>query len=129
MSTDDGVGAIGATMGQFAALAANGEFAVNEQGGQALLKAIRNLATWIDRQTQESWRLTDAAKLGSSNNAKVMTPYMQQVASDGQGFVTQIEQLRESLSSAAAAIEQAMANYQQTDHDSAVKLAGEVSNP
>ncbi|WP_026424894.1 hypothetical protein [Actinokineospora inagensis] len=122
MSADDGVGAIGAAMGKFAALAASGEFAVNERGGQALLNAIHNMIKWIDANEQGFRRLSEAAMLGSSNNANVMRPYLQQVAADDAGFITQIDQLRDSLASAAVAIEQAMANYQRADQDAAAKL-------
>ncbi len=109
-------------MGQFAALAANGEFAVNERGGQALLKAIRNLIEWIDDQQVRSAYLQQIAKLGTSNNAQVMQPFLQNVASDGSGFITQLQQLRTTLIDAEAGIRQAMANYQHADGQAADKL-------
>ncbi|WP_026421582.1 hypothetical protein [Actinokineospora inagensis] len=108
-------GVIGGAMGEFAALAASGGFEVNEHGGQALLTAIHNMIEWLDSQRSELVNLRERAKLGSSTNAEVMKPFMQQVASDGQGFLTQLAQLRDSLGTAEKAITQAMANYRATD--------------
>ncbi|GLW95120.1 hypothetical protein [Actinokineospora globicatena] len=116
------VGEIGGEIGRFAALAARGGFAVNEQGGQALLRAIRNLIRWIDDQQSDLIMLTQTAKLGSSNNAEVMKTFLQQVATDGAGFITQVTSLRESLAAAEQAITQAMANYEQADQHAASRL-------
>ncbi|MBM7773387.1 ribosomal 50S subunit-associated protein YjgA (DUF615 family) [Actinokineospora baliensis] len=112
-------GAIGAQMGEFASAAARGGFAVNEHGGTALLKAIANLIEWIDEQQVELRLLTRVAQLGSSNNAEIMKPYLQQVATDDRGFITQLLQLRASLTQGEEAIRQAMANYQQVDQQAA----------
>ncbi|GAA3004730.1 hypothetical protein [Actinokineospora diospyrosa] len=123
-SSDGGpAGAIGSVMGEFAALAARGGFAVNEHGGDALLKAIRSMIRWIDDQELDLQLLTQRAKLGSSSNAMVMAPFLQQVATDSSGFITQLTQLRKSLTEADQAIVQAMANYQREDHEAAGSLS------
>ncbi|GAA3004718.1 hypothetical protein [Actinokineospora diospyrosa] len=114
--------AIGAQMGEFASAAARGGFAVNEHGGAALLRAIGNLVEWIDEQQVQLRLLTRVAKLGSSNNAEIMKPFLQQVASDDQGFITQLLQLRASLVQGEEAIRQAMANYQQVDQQAAREM-------
>ncbi|MCP2306275.1 hypothetical protein [Actinokineospora globicatena] len=114
---------IGAAVGEFAALALRGGFAVNERGGEALLTAIRNLIEWIDEQQTQLAFLNQVAKLGSSNNAEAMKPFLQQVANDEQGFITQLLRLRESLASAETGVRQAMANYQQADHQAAGTLS------
>ncbi|WP_245614056.1 hypothetical protein [Actinokineospora inagensis] len=119
MSTDEISGLIGSGVGQFAALAASGGFAVNERGGQALIAAIERLVGWIDDQQASLLQLAQTAKLGSSTNAKAMQPFMKQVATDQAGFLTQLKQLRESLVTAETSIKQAMANYRQADDHAA----------
>ncbi|WP_424184312.1 hypothetical protein ACOBQX_20655 [Actinokineospora sp. G85] len=117
------LGAIGASMDAFAASAAAGQFAVNQQGGDALLAAIRELAAWIDGQRFSLRSLEQEPQLGSSNAAKVMKPYVLQVAIDHQGFLTQLFALYDSLVKAEQAIMKAMENYRQVDEDSANNLA------
>lgn len=109
-------------MAAFAALAAQGSFAVNNHGGQALLKPIRELVAWIDSERVNLELLRQEAKLGTSANAQVMKPYLQKVASDDQGFLTQVLKLRESLLDAEQAILQAMASYEASDEQSARRL-------
>ncbi|GLW92396.1 hypothetical protein [Actinokineospora globicatena] len=125
MYIDEGPGAplsaIGRAMNDFAGNAASGRFAVNERGGEALLAAIRNMAAWVDSEGFGHDILLRQAKLGSSNNAEVMKPFLQQVAGDEQGFVTQLRHFRESLVKAEEGIKQAMANYRATDDNNATK--------
>ncbi|RLK53706.1 MULTISPECIES: hypothetical protein [Actinokineospora] len=123
MATTDDIGSIGAAVGEFAALAARGGFAVNDHGGQSLLTAIRNMVAWVDDNMMDLRQLDQTAKLGTSTNAEVMKPYLRQVASDSAGFLTQLDQLRVSLLDAEAAIRQAMANYQSVDQ----QVAGQLS--
>ncbi|HVK24155.1 MAG TPA: hypothetical protein VM677_22610 [Actinokineospora sp.] len=113
---------IGKSMSDFAAGAATGAFSVNEQGGAALLAAIRDMATWVDSQANHNMRLAEQPMLGNSNGANVIKPYVQQVANDQHGFLTQLKQFRESLAEAEKGIQQAMANYQHTDTAEAGKL-------
>ncbi|GAA3021435.1 hypothetical protein [Actinokineospora globicatena] len=125
MYIDEGPGAplsaIGRAMNDFAGNAASGRFAVNERGGEALLAAIRNMAAWVDSQSNRLRALAQTPQLGTSNNAQVMKPYMQQVAVDDQGFLTQLTSFRESLVKAEEGIKQAMANYRQTDDENAIR--------
>ncbi|OLR90206.1 hypothetical protein [Actinokineospora bangkokensis] len=127
MSTGDAarLTAIGASVNAFAQSAAAGHFAVNETGGQALLSAIRRLAGWIEEQRASLVRLEQEPLLGGSNSAKVMRPYVQQVASDPQGFVTQLMALYDSLGKADKAICSAMANYHDVDNTMASRLGSE----
>ncbi|GAA2984210.1 hypothetical protein [Actinokineospora diospyrosa] len=115
---------ISAAVGQFAALAASGSFAVNDHGGQALLKAVREMLTWIDGERRNFERLLQIPKLGSSNNAEVMKPFMQKVAGDESGFITQVLLLGDSLAAAEQAIVQAMASYQKADEHATNLLGG-----
>jgi hypothetical protein len=114
--------AIGSSMDAFAQSAAEGQFAVNEHGGNALLAAIAKMVDWIDSQQGRLHILDQEPALGSSNNAKILKPYMRQVAVDAQGFLTQLKAFRAALTTADVAIRQAMANYRETDENIASKL-------
>lgn len=107
--------AIGENMAMFAAMAADGGIEVNETGGEALLTAIRNLKDWADRQQRRLVVLGQELPLGSSHAAMVMKPYVQQVAIDGQGFLTQLGEFIKSLENAEQGIQTAMANYRATE--------------
>ncbi len=115
--------AIGKAMGDFAGGAASGKFAVSEQGGEALLRTIRDMAAWVDEQQGRLFLLDQQAMLGGTNNAQVMKPYLQQVATDDKGFLTQLQGFRVSLVKAEEGIQQAMVNYQRTEGVNVSKLA------
>ncbi|WP_156757939.1 hypothetical protein [Actinokineospora pegani] len=119
------VGAIGASMAQFVNAASAGQFAVNEQGGQALIAAIDQLQDWLVDNLYKLRDLEQEPPLGSSHAAEVMKPFMVNVATDHQGFLTQLRALNENLAKARKAIEIAMSNYQQTDSDITAALTRE----
>jgi hypothetical protein len=96
--------------------AAQGTFAVNETGGQALLSAIRELAKVVDGNLADLNTVSRSLPLGSSNGAKLMKPYMQDVQTDDQGFFTRLKEFRNSLVDAEAAIVAAMKNYDNMEH-------------
>ncbi|ONI79453.1 hypothetical protein ALI144C_26985 [Actinosynnema sp. ALI-1.44] len=106
---------IGASMDQFAGLAASGAFEVSKSGGDALLGAIRTMREWANQQQNSLAFLAQQMPLGSTNAAKVIAPYAQQVAIDERGFLTQLAQFHESLAKAEEAINKAMANYEATE--------------
>lgn len=112
-----GVGwdSIGKSMDNFANMASGGGFEVNETGGEALLAAIRTMREWVNNQQGELQFLAQQMPLGGTNAAKVIAPYVQQVAVDGQGFLTQLAQFNESLTKAEEGINRAMANYRATE--------------
>ncbi|WP_156758538.1 hypothetical protein [Actinokineospora pegani] len=116
------LGKIGESMTQFAGAAAAGQFAVNEAGGQALIAAIDKLLDWLDMNQFKLRNLEQEPPLGSSNAAKVIKPYMASVATDHEGFLTQLRALGESLKQARQGIETAMRNYERTDSAEASKL-------
>jgi hypothetical protein len=103
------------SMNNFARTAASGGFEVSEKGGNDLIKVIDDFQHWITVNSDKLGFLEQERKLGSSNGAKVMMPYVQNVATDGQGFVTQLRALRESLNKAREGINTAMANYRKTE--------------
>ncbi|WP_156754058.1 hypothetical protein [Actinokineospora pegani] len=118
-SDDFTFGSIGDSMAKFAQAANAGQFAVNESGGQALISAIDRMLDWLENKSFDLGLLEQEPPLGSSHAAQVMKPYMQNVAIDHQGFLTQLRALKESLTVAREAIQTAMSNYQQTDSTAA----------
>lgn len=127
MYIDEGAGApldaIGKSIDAFAGAAATGQFAVNRTGGDALLAAIKKMRDWINERQGYLRALEQEPMLGSSNAAQVMKPFVQQVATDERGFLTQLLAFNETLRQAEDAIKQAMENYREADEASASKLA------
>lgn len=103
------------SMNMFKQAAATGSFAVNEAGGAALLRPIRDMAKWVDGKMRDLNDLARKQPLGTSNGANLMKPYLQQVASDEQGFITQLREFKSSLADAEQGILDAMKNYDSTE--------------
>jgi hypothetical protein len=101
-------------MKNFKESAASGHFAVSEAGGADLLQVIRLLQDWLAGTDQGT--IDQRPALGGSYGARAMSPFVQQVASDQQGFLTQLTRLRDVLGDAEAGVRQAMANYRQNEH-------------
>ncbi|RSM76992.1 hypothetical protein DMH04_35690 [Kibdelosporangium aridum] len=116
------IGSIGASMSAFAGAAAAGGFEVNEAGGKALITAIQKMRDWANGQETKLYQIAQELPLGDSNAAKVMKPYLQQVAVDNQGFLTQLAAFRESLDKAEKGIDTAMANYRATEAANAASM-------
>jgi hypothetical protein len=114
---------IGESMAQFASMAADGGFEVNQSGGDALLRAIHKMKDWANTEALNLRDLAQEMPLGTSNAAKVMKPYVQQVAIDEQGFLTQLAKFQQSLANAEQGIRTAMANYQATEDAKAAALS------
>jgi hypothetical protein len=99
----------------FAKAAAEGSFSVSESGGRALLEAIREMRDWIDSQGGRLTLLQQQPQLGGSHGAATMKPFVQDVASDQQGFITMLQAFRDSLDQAEQGINTAMRNYHTMD--------------
>jgi hypothetical protein len=99
------------------AAANDGSFSINETGGQALLQAIREMARWVDENIGQLRHLAQQQPLGTSNGAEVIKPYLQDVATDQEGFLTMLREFRTSLNDAEAGVIGAMNNYRNIDHD------------
>jgi hypothetical protein len=110
------------SMAAFAASAADGGFEVNEAGGERLIKAIDDFQAWIADQSTSIWYLAQERKLGASAGAQIIAPFVQQVATDEQGFITQLRALGEALVKAREGIELAMKNYRETEEAQAASL-------
>jgi hypothetical protein len=111
----DGGGGLPSMVG-FVEAAANGSFAISPTGGQALIKAIHDLAKFVDDNLSDTNVATQQPPLGNSNGAKLMKPYMVDVLTDDQGFYTRLKEFRDSLVDAEAAINAAMKNYDNMEH-------------
>jgi hypothetical protein len=111
------------SMNNFAKQAADGGFEVSAEGGQALIGAIERFQSWSTDATRELDMLRQQPRLGSSNGATVMAPFTVQVATDGEGFITQLHALTQSLDKAKEGIQKAMDNYRATDEANATKTA------
>ncbi|SDC81798.1 hypothetical protein [Actinokineospora iranica] len=109
-------------MSKFSASARAGEFTVNQHGGDAILAAIRTMQDWYQASAHKLNQLAQEPKLGSSNNAKIMAPLLVQVATDHQGFLTQLEKFNDVLTEAEESIKIAMANYRNADDDAQGKF-------
>jgi hypothetical protein len=110
-----GIGKMAASMQGLKQAAADGSFAVNESGGKALLVAIREMAKWVDDNIADLGTLSRSPQLGSSYGAEAMKPYVREVATDQQGFLTMLREFRASLVDAEAGVVGAMNNYRQIE--------------
>jgi len=107
-------------MGGLLKAANDGSFAVNETGGTALLAAIREMAKWVDENLADLGTLAQQPALGTSNGATAMKPYVQDVATDQEGFLTMLREFRTSLADAEQGVIGAMNNYRDIDQGTAL---------
>jgi hypothetical protein len=110
------------SMNNFANLAAAGDIEVTAEGGQALIDAINGFQDWARGESAKIDFLRQARKLGGSNAAQVMATFVPNVATDSEGFNTQLTALIESLEKAKEGINKAMANYQATESGNKAKF-------
>jgi hypothetical protein len=99
-----------------------GHFSVSERGGESLLQMLQRLADYVT--SVDPGALDQRPALGGSYGARAMAPFVQQVATDGRGFLPQLTRLAEVLADAEAGVKQAMANYRQTEHGIAGAFRG-----
>jgi len=108
-------GGIAASMKAIRSLGADGHFAISESGGEALIQAFREMATWVDNNLGQLNLIAQEPPLGSSHGATTIKPYAQQVATDQQGFITMLKEFRKALADAELGVQDAMRNYEQID--------------
>ena len=101
----------------FKKAAAEGSFAVSEEGGRALLEAITEMRDWINGQGDRLYRLQQQPALGTSHGAEALKPFSQSVATDQEGFITMLRAFGDSLDQAEQGIQEAMNNYKTMDTD------------
>lgn len=106
-----------------AAANTGGGFTVSDAGGQALIGAIDTYKAKLEKSLSRANFLTQRLPLGSSPAATTFAPFLTTVASDQvQGAIPAMQNLRQRLEDARAAIQRSMASYQQTDQQSASNL-------
>jgi hypothetical protein len=113
---------IGNALAGFAATANEGGFAVNEHGGEALLRVVREMTDWVDGRLGGLGELGQEPPLGVSVGAGAVTPHLARVATDDQGLLTQLGRLRETLAQVELGIRKAMSNYRSVDNLNAAGL-------
>jgi hypothetical protein len=101
-------------MKNFKESASSGHFSVSDEGGNALLQVIRMLRDYLSNSDHGS--LDQRPALGGSYGARAMSPFVQQVACDQQGFLPQLRRLQSVLNDAEDGVQQAMANYRTNEH-------------
>lgn len=129
MYLDEGGGAAGQagsslwnSVQQFTRLAADGGFAVSPTGGQPMLDVLDRFIREMDDQEDKLQFISREPPLGRLEGGKVMAPFMVQVATDENGFVTRFRELRPILIKAREGIAKAMANYEETEAENEAKL-------
>lgn len=98
---------------------AEGKLAITKEGGEALIQALDEYQQWYTSRANILQIAAQAPKLGSSNAAKVVSPYMEQVGTDAHGYVTQMTKLAQAVDKFKESIHQAMAAYGKTDQEAA----------
>lgn len=99
--------------------AADGSFAVSQEGGQALIQAFDEMSQWVNHNLSKLRQLEQEPQLGSSHGANTLKPYVQKVASDNQGFLTMLLQFKDALEDGKQGVQAAMSNYRSTDDSAA----------
>lgn len=122
----DAVAAIGKQTANFASAAAQGHFAVSPRGGRALLQAITDMKDWLNGAEIDLMRLDRQPPLGGSHGAQAIKPYVQNVATDKQGFITMLRAFGQSLNDAEQGIRDAMNNYHKLDTELAKPYTAEA---
>jgi len=117
------IGKVADMMSPIKQAGASGSFAINETGGQALLQAFREMATWVDDNLGRMNSLAQQPSLGGTQTAEQMKPYVQQVATDDQGFITMLQQFRVALVDAEQGVIDAMNHYKNFDDGAAKTYA------
>lgn len=110
---------VGGMMDPIKQAGASGAFAINETGGKALLEAFKEMTTWVDDNLATMNTLAKQPQLGDTHAAEAMKPYVQEVATDQQGFITMLQQFRLALADAEQGVIDAMSHYKTMDDGNA----------
>ena len=110
---------IAKSMNNFAVAAQAGKFAVDATGGKALIQWANEIKSWYADNVVALQNAAVAPKLGGSNAAKVVSPYMSQVGQDGQGYLQQMQALAQQMDKFIDTVNQAMNNYKHADEQNA----------
>jgi hypothetical protein len=101
--------------------AANKGFTVSDEGGQAIIDAIRKLDSKLADHQRKAFTLANQPPpLGTSPGGQLYSPFVASIAGDPhEGFLQALTTLRSELAAAEAAITRSMASYQASDQGGA----------
>lgn len=112
------IGGVAVGMKTIQKAGADGSFAISAEGGQALIDAFDEMTDWVNDNLGELRNLAQEPPLGTSNGANTVKPYVQNVASDQQGFLTMLLEFKDALVNGKQGVKAAMDNYQNIDQGS-----------
>lgn len=108
---------------QFLATARSGGWAVNDVGGQAILKAVRHGMDEIANVKSRIFHVAQPMKLGTSPDALVMVEFNKLVATgDARSFETNLDLFVEVLTQVEEAVQLAMRNYRNVEDDARQRI-------
>jgi hypothetical protein len=97
-------------------LAEGGQFAVNEEGFQAYMKACDFFLDGYKRMIDDAYILANPAKMGSSEYAKAVAAFNVQVADGDEGsLIPNLIKMRDGVLQAREAMVIARKNYRETE--------------
>ncbi|MEV6877111.1 hypothetical protein [Amycolatopsis sp. NPDC051128] len=97
-------------------LAENGQFAVNEEGFQAYIKACDFFLDGYNRMIGDVSQLSSQAKMGGSEFAKAVAAFNVKVADgDEQSLIPNLIRMRDGIEQAREAMVIARKNYRETE--------------
>jgi hypothetical protein len=100
---------------QLRASAQSGGFGFQPQAAETMIKALRDSILDLDGLNYQLIVISQAPKLGHTPAAQKVSPFTQSVATDDQGIVPMIHNLKQILSDMIAAYEAAKQSYEQSD--------------
>lgn len=107
---------------QLLASARSGGFGFQPEAADTMIAAVRDSIADLDRLQSDLHVISQAPKLGRTPAALVVSPFTQRVATDEQGMVRTITNLRQVLTDMGSACEEAKKHYDETDTIAAQQL-------
>jgi hypothetical protein len=107
---------------QLLASAQSGGFGFQPEAADTMIKALRESIDDLDNLNDKLTLISQAPKLGRTPAALVVSPFTQQVATDGQGIVQAVHDLKQILRDMIAAYQEAKKHYDETDTIAAQQL-------
>ncbi|MEQ0565803.1 hypothetical protein ABJI51_42565 [Amycolatopsis sp. NEAU-NG30] len=105
-------------------LAENGQFAVNEEGFQAYIKACDFFIDGYDKMLREVRVLAGAARMGGSSYARSVAQFNAQVADgDPEALIPNLQLMKRGVEEAREAMVIARKNYRETEEAHTVAFA------
>jgi hypothetical protein len=100
---------------QMLVTAQSGGFGFHPEAADTMIAALRQSVDDLDNLNTDVTVVSQAPKLGRTPGALVVSPFIQQVATDAQGVVRAIDTFRQILTDMIAAYQEAKKHYDETD--------------